>query len=415
MNQDDPNLLYRDQIIAAKRELRARMPDLKERFEALTRNIEVQIEAIARERARGTAQIPEVRFAELPSLDAATVARIKQRGIVVVRGVFEKARIDKWNAELASYISDNHYLEKQAEKRGLDKYFSTLSSSRPQIYGLYWSKPQMEARQSEELAQTRRWLNRLWDINQDGKPVFNPDQECTYADRVRQREPGDASLGLSPHIDGGSIERWIDPGYRQVYDHVFGGDLAAYDPFSAAYRTETKEIPSPAVCNMFRTFQAWTALTAQGPGDGTLNVVPIANAMAWLLLRALQDDIAEDDLCGARAGRAMVISEQYHALLLRAFCPIPRVDAGDTVWWHPDLIHGVEDKHNGKNYSNVMYIGAAPDCAKNRAFLEKQRAAFEAGKSSPDFVAEDYEVDFANRFLPSDLTPLGRKQMGYDV
>jgi len=280
MNQDDPNLLYRDQIIAAKRELRARMPDLKERFEALTRNIEAQIEAIARERARGTAPIPEVRFAELPSLDAATVARIKQRGIVVVRGVFEKARIDKWNAELASYISDNHYLEKQAEKRGLDKYFSTLSSSRPQIYGLYWSKPQMEARQSEELAQTRRWLNRLWDINQDGKPVFNPDQECTYADRVRQREPGDASLGLSPHIDGGSIERWIDPGYRQVYDHVFGGDLAAYDPFSAAYRTETKEIPSPAVCNMFRTFQAWTALTAQGPGDGTVNVVPIANAMA---------------------------------------------------------------------------------------------------------------------------------------
>ena len=31
------------------------------------------------------------------------------------------------------------------------------------------------------------------------------------------------------------------------------------------------------------------------------------------------------------------------------------------------------------------------------------------------FVAEDYEVDFADRFLPSDLTPLGRRQMGYDL
>lgn len=415
MNQDDPNLPYRDQIIAAKRELRARMPDLKERFATLTRNIEAQVATIENERAQEITPIPDVRFDDLESLSAATVARIKQRGVVVVRGVFGKERIARWNAALESYIADNHYIDKQKAKRGLDKYFSTLASSRPQIYGLYWSKPQMEARQSDELAQARRWLNRLWDIDQDGKPVFNPDQECTYADRVRQREPGDASLGLSPHIDGGSIERWIDPGYRKVYGHVLGGDLASYDPFSAAYRTETKEIPSPAVCSMFRTFQAWTALTAQGPGDGTLNVVPIANAMAWMLLRALQDDIAEDDLCGARAGRAMVISEQHHALLMRALCPIPRVEAGDTVWWHPDLIHSVEDRHNGTGYSNVMYIGAAPDCAKNRAFLLKQRAAFEAGKSSPDFVAEDYEVDFSNRFLPSDLTPLGRKQMGYEL
>ena len=66
-------------------------------------------------------------------------------------------------------------------------------------------------------------------------------------------------------------------------------------------------------------------------------------------------------------------------------------------------------------YSNVMYIGAAPDCDKNREFLRKQRAAFEAGKSSPDFVAEDYEVDFDGRFMPSDLSTQGRKQMGYDL
>ena len=393
MNNDDPNLPYRDRIIAAKRELRARIPDLAERFAQATLDIEAQVAAIASERAQGLSPIPQVDFGALETIDAARVAR--------------------WNAELAAYLADNRYLERQQQKRGLDKYFATLESSRPQIYGIYWSKPQMEARQSGELARARRWLNRLWDIEQDGQRVFDPDQECTYADRVRQREPGDASLGLSPHIDGGSIERWIDPGYRQVYRHVFGGDLSAYAPFAAAYRTQTEEIPSPAVCSMFRTFQAWTALTAQGPGDGTLNVVPIANAMAWLLLRALQDDVGEDDLCGARAGRAMVIDPRWHAPLLRAYGPIPRVEPGDSVWWHPDVIHGVEDQHRGSGYSNVMYIGAAPDCAKNRAYLAKQRAAFEAGRSAPDFVAEDYEVDFEGRFLPSDLTPLGRRQMGY--
>lgn len=39
MSQDDPNFPYREQIIAAKRSLRARMPDLNERFAAFERAI----------------------------------------------------------------------------------------------------------------------------------------------------------------------------------------------------------------------------------------------------------------------------------------------------------------------------------------------------------------------------------------
>lgn len=413
MSTPDPNAPYRDRIIDSKRELKALLPDLATRFAAMTARIEAQVAAIEADRARGAQPVPEIRYADLDRIDAATVARVRQRGCVVVRGVFDAARVARWNEELAAYLERNRYLEKSESKRGIDQYFSALASSRPQIYGVYWSQPQMQARQSEELARTRRWLNRLWDVDQDGTPVFDPDQETTYADRVRQREPGDASLGLSAHCDGGSIERWIDPGFRRVYRHVFGGDLTRYDPFSAAWRTSTQEIPSPAVCRMFRTFQGWTALTPQGPGDGTLNVIPIADAMGWMLLRALQDDVADDDLCGARAGRAMVVSAQHHALLLRAYVPIPKVEAGDTVWWHPDVLHGVEDVHTGSGYSNVMYIGAAPDCAKNRAFLALQRPAFEAGKSSPDFAPEDYEVDFEGRFTPGQLTPLGRRQMGY--
>ena len=413
MSRPDPNAPYRERIIAAKRLLKAQIPDLAERFAQLTASVEAQIDVIEAERARGQASVPEVRHADLDAIDDATRARIRQRGCVIVRGVFDAERVGRWNHELEDYLTRNRYIEKSVAKRGIDPYFRALASARPQIYGIYWSAPQMQARQSEELARTRAWLNRLWDVDQDGTPVFDPDQETTYADRVRQREPGDASLGLSPHVDGGSIERWIDPGYRQVYRHVYGGDLSRYDPFSAAWRTSTEEIPSPAVCRMFRTFQGWTALTPQGPGDGTLNLVPVANAMGWMLLRALQADVADDDLCGARAGRAMVVSAQHHALLLRGYVPIPKVEPGDTVWWHPDVLHGVEDRHTGQGYSNVMYIGAAPDCAKNRAFLALQRPAFEAGLSSPDFAAEDYEIDFEGRFTPAQLTPLGRRQMGY--
>ena len=36
--------------------------------------------------------------------------------------------------------------------------------------------------------------------------------------------------------------------------------------------SKLKEIPSPAVSHVFRTFQGWAALTEQGPSDGTLTI-----------------------------------------------------------------------------------------------------------------------------------------------
>jgi hypothetical protein len=44
--------------------------------------------------------------------------------------------------------------------------------------------------------------------------------------------------------------------------------------------------------------------------------------------------------------------------------------------------------------------------------LPKQAAAFLAGKTPPDFPADDFEVDFVGRATENDLTPLGRRQMG---
>jgi hypothetical protein len=166
------------------------------------------------------------------------------------------------------------------------------------------------------------------------------------------------------------------------------------------------------MCSAFRTFQGWTALSEQGPGDGTLQLIPIANLMGWLLLRALQPDVAPDDLCGARAGKAMPFDPRWHEAAAPALVSIPRVQPGDTVWWHSDLIHAVEREHKGKGSSNVIYIAAAPWCEKNASFLPRQAQAFLEGRSCPDFAAEDYEVDFEGRATVEDLTDLGRKQLG---
>ena len=404
-----------EEIKKAKAEIRVAGVDYHKAFQEMDAKIEKELQEIESLVAKGLSPIPEINFNDLSSADDDFANLVRKRGCVIVRNVFSKDRVDQWNENLMGYVRDNDYFDKQAEKAGMDKYFSALASGKPQIFGLYWSRPQMEARTSQEMADLRSWLNRLWKWESENGVEFNPDQECLYADRLRQREPGDDTLGLSPHVDGGSVERWLDDGYRNVYRHIFSGQIDQYDPFDAAYRTTSSEIPSPAVCSMFRTYQGWTALTRQGPGDGTLNLVPITDAMGWMLLRALQDDIDDTNLCDAKPGRAMVVNDAYHAKLLRAYVPISEVGPGDTVWWHPDVIHGVEDVNNNNGYSNVMYIGAAPDCEKNRAFLNKQRPAFEDGRSSPDFAAENYEVEFNGRFDKSDLSPLGRKQMGYDA
>lgn len=400
-------------IVETQRMLRAEVPDLAGRYRRLTEALNDEVSAVRAEQASGGA-VPEVDFADVAAgrVTAAQVARIKRRGCVVVRNVFERSQVEAWNDEVVRYIDDARYLERMKDKAGLDKYFSGLAASRPQIFSLYWSKPQMQARQHVNQATTRAWLNRLWTFEKNGTRYFDPDRQFNYADRIRRREPGDATLGLSPHSDGGSVERWCEPTFRHVYRDVLQGDPLAFDPFDAEGRIATKEIPSPAVCSAFRTFQGWTALTRQGPGDGTLRLVPVAKTTPWMLLRALQPDVPEGDLCGAQPGRALGASPQWHAQLLAGLVSIPQMEPGDTIFWHSDVIHAVEDKHAGSGYSNVIYIGAAPWCEKNAAFAKRQAPAFLEGRSSPDFAPEDYELGFAGRASPDDLTPLGQMQMG---
>ena len=315
------------------------------------------------------------------------------------------------NKDLESYIEENNYYEDQKKKADIDKYFSELQSGKPQIFGLYWSKTQVNIRQSKELDVVKKWLNKLWINEHDGETIFDPNHELVYADRVRRREPGDKTLGLSPHCDAGSVERWVDKGYQGVYENIFADNFTEYDPFNAAYRNTTQEIESPAVSHVFRTCQRSVALTEQGPGDGTLQLIPIAKSMAFILTRALMDDVSENDLCGSKPARALSVNSTYHALLLRGLVSIPKMNAGDTVWWHPDVVHAVEDHHTGKGYSNVVYVGSTPYCEKNLSYAKKQSVKFLEGKSPPDFAEEDYEVRYKNRAKASDLTPLGKKQL----
>ena len=398
-------------IIQEKNNLKSKSKNYIENFLEIEKFITDEIINIEELNKNNKNIIPEVKFDDLKLHLNDLTSEVKKRGCVVIRDVFDDDLIIQMNKDLEQYIEENNYYEDQKKKADIDKYFSDLKSGKPQIFGLYWSKTQVNIRQSIELDVVKKWLNQLWIYRQNNESIFDPERELVYADRVRRREPGDSTLGLSPHCDAGSVERWIDKGYQAVYEKIFADNFKEYDPFDAAYRNKTKEIESPAVSHVFRTFQGWVALTEQGPGDGTLQLIPIAKSIAYILTRALLDDVDEKDLCSSMPARALSVNSKYHSLLLRGLVSIPKMNPGDTVWWHPDVVHAVEDHHTGKGYSNVVYVGSTPYCKKNLAYAKKQSQKFLEGKSPPDFAAEDYEVTYKNRATITDLTSLGKKQL----
>ena len=397
-----------------KSKLKDYSKDYKKNFNQIEKYIKSEIDEISKLKASKKSIIPEISFNQINQRNTKFVESIKKRGCVIVRDVFEDLTIERLNNDLEKYIEENNYYDDQKKKSGLDKYFSDLKSSKPQIMGLYWSKAQMEIRHSENMLKVKKWLNNLWIYKNDEYEVFDPSKELSYADRVRRREPGDNTLGLSPHCDAGSVERWSDDYYQKIYKDIFSDNFLRFNPFDAKYRDKTTEFESPAVAHVFRTFQGWTALTEQGPNDGTLQLIPIAKAMAYILTRALLDDVPKDELCGSKLGKALSVNKEYHSLLLEGLISIPNMKPGDTVWWHPDVVHAVEDKHLGKNYSNVVYVGSTPYCKKNLDYMRKQAKKFLNGESPPDFAAEDFETNYKGRIKTKNLTSLAKKQLAIE-
>lgn len=397
-----------------KRELRAQIGDVQAVFDKLSDKIATRVAEINALKNKGETVWPVIPFADVKNgtITAKQRDAVKRRGCAVIKGHFPREQALAWDKSMLDYLDLNHFDE--VYKGPGDNFFGTLTASRPEIYPIYWSQAQMQARQSEEMAQVQSFLNRLWTFESNGKRWFDPDVSVIYPDRIRRRLPGTTSKGLGAHTDSGALERWLLPAYQQVFARVFDGNVDQYDPWNAAHRTEVEEytVDNTTKCSVFRTFQGWTALSDMIPGQGLLHVVPIPEAMAYILLRPLLDDVPEDELCGVAPGRVLPVSEKWHPLLIEALTSIPALEAGDSVWWHCDVIHSVAPVENQQGWGNVMYIPAAPMCEKNLAYAKKVKAALDTGASPGDFPREDYEQTWQDRFTLNDLNIHGKRALG---
>lgn len=408
-------------LAAAIREIK---PTLRARIEASGRTVEEVFAVVERrvadrvaeinaERERGEPVWPVIDYADIAdgTATAEQLQKVARRGCLIVRGHFDHDQALAWDADIADYVERNEFFENY---RGpADDFFGSVGS-KPEIYPIYWSPAQMQARQNDRMARVQAFLNSFWKHESGGVQWFDPDREAMYPDRIRRRPPGADSAGLGTHCDPGTLDLWMTQANQQAFRHLFDGTVEQYDPWDAAHRTGGPQFSGSTMCSAFRTFQGWTALSDMDHDQGVLHTVPIPEAMAYLMLRPLLPDVPDDDMCDVTTNQVFPATHKWHADLLEALTGIPDIQAGDSVWWHCDVIHSVAPVTDQKGWGNVMYIPAAPWCPRNQDYVTSVREAFLTGSSPSDFPDEHYERHWAGRFTYDQLNETGRRSLGFD-
>ena len=152
-------------IITSKELLRTHF-NVKKNFELAQSNIKKEVDNILEMQHKEIPVIPEIDYKSIVNGNVSfdEIVNIKRRGALIIRNVFDDQQANEWNDEVGEYILSNDYFTKSVKREGMDQYFSQLKSGAPQIFGIYWSRPQMLARQSQSMSTTKKFLNSMWNV-----------------------------------------------------------------------------------------------------------------------------------------------------------------------------------------------------------------------------------------------------------
>ncbi|KAM0756549.1 DUF1479-domain-containing protein [Meredithblackwellia eburnea MCA 4105] len=380
-------------------------------------------------------------------VDPEALREVKKRGAAVIKGVIDPEKALNWKRDLRKYIAANPGVKGFPEN---DK----------QVFELYWSKSQIEARANPDLLAVTKAFLALFHaphmtraLPKGVEPLdlaISLSNPVVYADRLRIRHPGDSQFALGPHIDGGGVERWEDPYFKKVWSRILEGecDWTKHDPWSLGDHGERLMVNGdmyngPGACSVFRPFQGWVSMSSTGRDEGTLRLLPLLREVSsYIALRPFFRPKVEEvpvpgtpyskeylspenwifdpttsDFPGCSLGHNIELNKHTHPHLRleESMTSVPKVAPGDVVLWHDNIIHAVESEHKGLGDSSVMYIPEVPLTKRNWSYVENQREDFLIGVPPSDFPGGVGEKGFVGRATQEDVQGIvARRAMGLD-
>src|SRR3954452_21311107 len=157
----DPKAAIRETKAAIRDRIEASGRTVEEVFAAVEARVAERVDEIEDAKRRGEPVWPVVDYADIEAgkVPDAIVEALHRRGCIVVRGHFEREQALAWDQGIVDYVERNRFFETY---RGPGDDFFGSVGSRPEIYPVYWSPAQMEARQSDRMAAVQSFLNHQW-------------------------------------------------------------------------------------------------------------------------------------------------------------------------------------------------------------------------------------------------------------
>ncbi|KAJ9634474.1 hypothetical protein H2204_006299 [Knufia peltigerae] len=366
-------------------------------IESYGRLLDVLSSEVKRIQNSGPFMVPEIDFEDLRKnggdLPPDFADLVRDRGCVILRNVVPEEQAVEWGAKLKDYVHRHPGV-------------GGVPFNKPAGWNVYWTEPQVQIRSHPAVLEAMNSVSRLWHVSDPSLPI-DLGTQVVYPDRIRIRQPSDDpdQFPLKPHLDSGGTERWEDEAYRRNYAAIFEGRWQDWDGWAADERLNARSdlYANETSCSAWRSLQGWMSLSHTNTGEGTLRLLPSLKAsVAYLLLKPLfvdgEFDESQPTFPGATPGSTQFFpSPEHHPHLAldRALIGIPPVKPGDYVFWHCDLVHGVDSTNPGENDSTVFYNACNPLTPYNLDSLLSTREAFLKGVPPRDFerLQEGYEVE----------------------
>ncbi|KAK3488868.1 DUF1479-domain-containing protein [Neurospora hispaniola] len=417
----------------------------------------------------GSKVVPTISFSNItnPQQSQDFLAQLRRSGVAIIRNVVPKETATSWRQEASEYLSQNSGMRAVPTR---DPQLYELYWSPAQIKAR--AHPNVIAAQKFVMG---IWKsedpNAMVSTN---FPIIYADRvRIRTISTTTYGSDGDR-LRPSAHVDNGSVERWEPDGYGRAgtYKDIFRGRWEDYDPWESSSRVQaTSDLyQGTGSCSIFRMFQGLLSMSPTSSDSDSdsdsdsLQVCPMPQlATAYFLLRpffspspsaspvssssnlahseqdqrdpfstfsttfAGEEEEEEEDspwlfnhphnsiLHGALPSYAQDINPTLHPHLQldRSLVTIPRLEPGDYVLWHPDLIHVVDGpwqrqkRHHKQRHSMItrsknpldpipntnpkishtlsLYLPCCPLTQTNALYLSRQRKAFLLGRPGPDF------------------------------